>query len=546
MTHPESLPTAPPPSSPFGVPIFRDVWIANLVSNFGRLVQGVGAAWLMTLLSTSPRDVALVQASTALPVMLFSLWAGAMADNMDRRVLMLVTQTFMLLVSAALTVCAWSNVMTPALLLLFTFLIGCGTAFNNPAWQASVGDMVPRPLLPSAVALNSMGFNIARSVGPGIGGLILATAGAAAAFLVNTISYIGLIVVLLRWKPPEEAHPLPRERTSIAIMAGLRYVALSPKIQITLVRAFIFSVAASAVMALMPLVARHLIAGGPVTYGILLGGFGIGAVIGAFSSRRLRARLSTDGIVRLSAGALMAGVAVTALSSSAWISVPALMVGGAGWVLALSTFNVAVQMSAPRWVVARTLSLFQVTVFGGMALGSAGFGYVSEHHGVSEALLAAAGLQGVGIVIGLFLKLPQLEDVDLDPLGRWKEPDVAVPIEARSGPVVITVEYRVDAGNIPAFLVSMRDRRRICRRDGAYRWTLLRDLSEADRWVERYHFPTWTDYVRSSQRRTKADAAVGETLRGVIRPGTTPVVKRMIERQVTGSISSRVLGDEDT
>ena len=527
---PDSVAQAPP--SPFSIPIFRNVWLANLASNFGSLVQSVGAAWLMTMLSNSPTDVALVQASTALPIMLFSLWAGALADNLDRRIMMLCTQSFMLIVSVGLTLFAWSGALTPALLLTFTFLIGCGTAFNSPAWQASVGDMVPRPVLPSAVALNSMGFNIARSVGPGIGGIIIATAGAAAAFMVNTFSYLGLIFVLLKWKPPQHTRLLPREPTSIAILAGLRYVSLSPKIQITLLRATLFAIAASAVPALMPLVAKELLKGGPLIYGGLLGAFGIGAVLGAFSSRRLRARLSTDGIIRLSSMALVVGVTSAALSGSVLFTIPALMIAGAGWVLALSTFNVAIQLSAPRWVVARSLSIYQMAAFGGMALGSAAFGYVSEHYGVRDALLAAAGFQAFGMFVGLFVKLPQVEDIDLDPLGRWKEPDIVLPIEHRSGPIVIMVEYRVAEHNIPEFLTAMRERRRICRRDGAFRWTLARDLNDPDKWVERYRVPTWLDYVRNTQRRTKADADTGDAIRRLMKDGQKPIVHRLIERQV--------------
>ncbi|MGH6781717.1 MAG: MFS transporter, partial [Sphingomonadaceae bacterium] len=253
--------------SPLSVEIFRAVWIASMASNFGGLIQSVGASWLMTSLAKSPALVALVQSSTTLPIMLLSLWAGAVADNLDRRIVMLCAQGFMLAVSLVLALCAWTGVLTPWLLLGFTFLIGCGTAVNGPAWQASVGDMVPRPVLPSAVAYNSMGFNIARSVGPAIGGLIVAAAGPAAAFAVNAVSYIGLIVVLARWRPERPPRLLPRETLGIAMAAGVRYVAMSPTLRTVMLRASLFGIAASAVPALMPLVARDLITGGPLTYG---------------------------------------------------------------------------------------------------------------------------------------------------------------------------------------------------------------------------------------------------------------------------------------
>lgn len=276
------------PLAPFRHDIFRTIWIASLASNFGGLIQAVGAAWLMTSISQSVNMVALVQASTSLPIMLFSLVSGALADNFDRRRIMLVAQSFMLAVSALLTVCAYYGIVTPWLLLIFTFLLGCGTALNNPSWQASVGDMVPRDDLPAAVALNSMGFNLTRSVGPAIGGAIVAAAGAAAAFAANTLSYFAILFALARWKPVAPENRLPRETLGRAVSAGLRYVAMSPNIGKVLVRGFAFGLSASAILALLPLVARDLVGGGPLTYGVMLGAFGVGAIGGALLSARLR------------------------------------------------------------------------------------------------------------------------------------------------------------------------------------------------------------------------------------------------------------------
>jgi MFS family permease len=536
-TAPESATAVPP--SPLSVPIFRSVWIASLASNFGGLVQSVGAAWLMTSLSDSPQFVALVQASAALPIMVFSLLAGAMADNLDRRVVMLWAQGFMFLVSVALAILAWFNLLSPWTLLVSTFLVGCGTALNNPAWQASVGDMVPRAILPRAVALNSLGFNIARSVGPAVGGLVVAVAGAAGAFLVNAISYVGLVTVLARWRPDFPPRLLPRERMGTAMLAGLRYVAMSPKIKTLLFRALFFAVAASAVPALLPLVARDLVTGGPLTYGILLGAFGTGAVAGALVTARLRVVLSTEWIVRMAAGALTIGAVGTATSPTMLITIPALLLTGIGWVVALTTFNISVQLSAPRWVVARALALYQMSVFGGLAAGSWLFGLIAEDFGVAVALIVAAGVQALGVLIGLIMPLPQIEDLNLDPLNRWKEPAIAVAIEPRSGPVVITVEYRIAEANIPAFLHAMNERRRIVLRDGGKRWTLLRDLGEAELWIERYHVPTWLDYIRNSQRRTQADAEIIERIGALLSPGHPQRVRRMVERQTTSLPSSQ-------
>jgi len=536
--------TPPSPLGPFRYAIFRDVWIANLVSRFGGLIQSVGASWLMVSMGASATLISLVQTSTTLPIMLFSLLAGAVADTFDRRRLMLVAQGFMLTVSVLLSVAAWFGVLTPWLLLAFTFLIGTGAALNGPAWQASVGDMVPRDDLPSAVALNSMGFNVARSTGPAVGGLIVAAFGAAAAFAVNTVSYLGLLFVLARWRSPDRGQRLQRETLGRAMGAGIRYVALSPTILTVLGRSLVFGLGASAIPALMPLVARDLIVGGPATFGLLLGAFGVGAVVGAYFSSGLRRTLSTEGFVRVALLALAATSIATAYSGTLVLTMAALFVGGAGWVLALSTFNVTVQMASPRWVVGRTLALYQMSAFGGMALGSWLWGAVTEHAGVATALLASAGVSIVCLAMGLLRPLPTAQKLDLEPLGRWKEPRLSLPIKGRSGPVVTTIEYRIVEEALPEFLRLMVERRRIRRRDGARHWSLLRDLERPEIWIERYDTPTWTETVRHNERATRADAEVGDRLRALNSGGHDdghPRVHRMLVRDLDA-----VLDDLDT
>ncbi|WP_310224562.1 MFS transporter [Sphingobium xenophagum] len=529
---PAESPHAP---SPFSIPTFRAIWMASLASNFGGLIQSVGAAWMMISLSASPMLIALVPAATTLPIMLLSLWAGAVADNLDRRKVMIACQGWMLVVSTMLAVTAWAGWMTPWLLLAFTFALGCATAINGPAWQAAVGDMVPRAILPSAVAMNSMGFNLARSVGPALGGVIVATAGAAAAFLTNAVSYVGLLVVLFRWEPELPPKILPRERLALAMRAGVRYVAMSPNIQLVLLRAAVFGIGASAVSALMPLVARDILGGGALTFGLTSGAFGLGAVTGALSTRQLRARLSVEHIVRYAALMLALGTAITGMSSWLGLALLGYLLAGFGWVTALSTFNVSVQMSAPRWVVARSVSLYQMSAFGGMAIGAWLFGWLAESQGVVEALYASAAVQFVAALIGLMRPLPQIGDDNLDLQNRWREPDTAVPVEPRSGPVVVTIEYRIPVGSVVPFLTAMSERRRIRRRDGAHGWSLMRDLSDPELWIERYHVSTWLDYVRHNQRRTVADIANSDAIWALHTGPVPPVVHRMLERQ-TGSL----------
>lgn len=526
----QPIPARPNAFAPFESDIYRNVWFATLAANLGSLIQGVGAAWMMTSISTSADLVALVQSSTTLPIMLFSLVSGALADNFNRRSVMLVAQCFMLVVSVALALTAYAGVMTPWLLLTFTFLIGCGTALHNPSWQAGVGDMVPRDHVPAAVALNSMSFNLTRSVGPAIGGAIVAAAGAAAAFAVNAVSYIVLIIVLFRWKLQMPPSTLPRESLGLAISAGLRYVAMSPNIEKVLLRGFVFGVTAISTLALLPLVARDIIQGGPLLYGVLLGAYGVGAVGGALLGGRLRGSITNEWVARAGFIAFAVSATVQALSTSVWLSCIGLLIGGASWVLTLSTFNVTVQLSTPRWVVGRAMSLYQMATFGGMALGSWIWGVIAEDYGPAEALLASAVLMLVGAALGFLVKLPEHAALNLDPLNRWREPHLALDIKPRSGPIIISIEYIIREEDLHEFLDAMAERRRIRRRDGARQWTLARDLENPQIWVETYHTPTWHEYIRHNLRATHSDAEVGDRLRQLHSGAEPPKVHRMIER----------------
>jgi MFS family permease len=486
---------------------------------------------MMTSLSSSENMIALVQASTSLPIMLFSLISGALADSFDRRRIMISAQFLMLVASVMLTVFAWLGWLSPWLLLFFTFMIGCGTALNNPSWQASVGEMVPREDLPAAVTLNSVGFNITRSVGPAIGGAIVAAAGAAAAFLVNSLSYFALIYALMQWKLPAPTSQLPREHLGAAISSGMRYVAMSPNIGKVLVRGFLFGLSASAILALMPVVARDLVQGGALTYGVMLGAFGLGAIGGALISARLREALSSEWIVRVAFLGFAFSSGMTAISTNAILTSLALTIAGACWVLALSLFNTIVQLSTPRWVVGRALSLYQTLTFGGIALGSWVWGALSEIHGVSFALQLSCLLMLFGVFVGYFLQMPAFASLNLDPLNRFVEPPLRLDIKPQSGPIAILIDYEIDDSDLPEFMALMTERRRIRIRDGARNWNLMRDLENPDIWTESYHVPTWVEYVRHNHRRTQADAEAWDKLLTLHRGDKRPRVHRMIERQ---------------
>ncbi|MBB3655740.1 MFS family permease [Rhizobium sp. BK650] len=510
---------------------YRSIWFASLASNFGGLIQAVGAAWMMTSITSSEDMVALVQTSTALPIMLFSLISGALADNYDRRRIMMTAQSAMLVASILLTACAFVGWITPGLLLFFTFLIGCGTALNNPSWQASVGDMVPRADLPNAVTLNSMGFNITRSVGPAIGGAIVAAAGAAAAFAVNALSYVALIYALFRWRPTTPASSLPREALGSAIFAGMRYISMSPNLEKVLLRGLVFGIGASSIQALLPVVALDLVSGGPLTYGFMLGAFGIGAIGGAVLSNRLRDMVSSETIIRLAFLGFALSAVIAALSPSAVLTSAGLLIAGACWVSALSLFNTIVQLSTPRWVVGRSLSLYQTVTFGGIAGGSWLWGIAANNYGLSNALLMSAVVLLSGVVIGLRFPMPAFASLNLDPLNRFIEPALGLDITPRSGPIVVQVDYQIADEDLAEFMALMGERRRIRIRDGARHWALMRDLQSPGLWTETYHTPTWVEYIRHNQRRTQADAENTDRLRALHRGDGMPGVRRMIERQ---------------
>lgn len=500
------------------------------MSNFGGLVQAVGAAWLMTQLTDSATLIALVQASNTLPIMLLAIASGALADIFDRKVLLLFAQIFMAVVSAILAIVAWQGWLTPWLLLAFTFLIGAGQALYNPPWQASMGDLVPREDLPAAVTLNSVGFNLMRSIGPAAGGFIVAGFGAAAAFAVNAISYAPLLGALIRWKPKIAPRTAPPEEFLPAVAAGLRYVALSPNLMRVILRGALFGFAAVAVLALLPLVAKSHPEGGSMLFGGLLGCFGFGAILGAVLNPRIRARFDNENVVRLAFAGFALAAAVLGQSDSIWLQGLAMLPAGASWVLALSLFNVTVQLSTPRWVVARALALYQTAVFGGMAAGSWIWGWIAGMHGLGTSLTMAAAILLLGAIIGLWFKLPEFGTADLDPSNRFREPALRLDLRGRSGPIMVMVDYRIAQTDVPEFLRLMQQRRNVRRRDGARNWALLRDLEYPEQWTESYHIATWDEYVRHNLRRTKSDAEMVVSLRALHRGEGDPLVHRMIER----------------
>lgn len=517
--------------APFAHRAFAAFWWASLVSSLGSLIQTVGAAWLMATIAPAADTVALVQTAGALPFFFFSLIAGAYADTHDRRTTMLLAQGLMLVASAVLAVVTLLGSATPALLLGLTFLIGCGGAAFAPAWQSSIADQVPRQVIPSAVMANAVGFNLARSVGPAIGGLIVAALGAAAAFVVNALSYIGMLVALLRWRPAVQRSPLPPEPLGTAVHAGLRYVLLSPHLLAILARCVLYTVPLAAVPALMPIVARDLLDGGAPTYGVLLGGFGIGAMLAALSSAALRARYSSDRLLRTMC--VLAFIALVAIGQSRWFALTLLahVLAGSVWTLGLATFNISVQLSSPRWVTGRTLAIYQTIAFGGMALGSWWWGELATLAGLRESLTVAGGLVLATLVVARFVPLAAAQAGSLDPHAGQTVRTPAVELHDASGPIVVTIGYRVPREHAAEFLPLINELGRIRRRDGARRWSVCQDIDDPTFWTERFESPTWMDYLRRQTRPTLADQAVRERIATLVTTDRT-IVRRMIERPI--------------
>lgn len=513
--------------SPLRQPLFRALWIAAVASNIGTWMQNVGGVWLMTSLTPSPLMVALMQTATSLPVFLVGLPAGALADIADRRRLLLFWQGWMLVTAAALGILTSVGATTPSLLLILTFALGLGATMNAPAWQAIIPELVARSDLPAAVTLNGVGINLARAVGPAMGGIIVAAAGPAAVFLLNAASFVGVMFVLYRWKRSPRKNALPTERMIGAIRSGLRYVHYAPELRNVLVRAGIFISCGSALWALLPLVAKQLRLDS-FGYGVLLGCLGLGAVMGAFVLPKVRRKVSTDAL--LVGATMIYAIATVALAylQNVVLLYLAMVAGGVAWISIMSSLNVAAQLAVPSWVQARSLGFYQLIFQGGIAVGSAVWGLMAEHLGNATALLGAAIGLLVGLVAGLRYRLTTGGKVDLTPSLHWPEPTVMIELRPDDGPVLITVEYQIDPQRSPEFTKAMHALSLVRRRDGAIRWGLFQDTAVPSRYVETFIVESWAEHLRQHERVTIADQMAEERVGAFAISDKPPTVSHLI------------------
>ena len=490
---------------PLRVPLFRNLLIADLVSDIGTFMQNVGAAWLMVSLRAGPGYVALVQTAASLPYFLLALPAGSAGDIFDRRKLVLFTEVWMMAVALILAVLTISGLTSPWLLLALTFALSAGDAFETPTWRAILPELVSKDDLAAASALNGIEFNLARAVGPAAAGLLIAVAGVSSAFIVNVLSFCGVLLVVARWKRPIRRQSTPPETMTGATIAAVRYVRNSPAILTVLVRTGVVLFLSSPLFALLPSLAKS-VDERAIGYGLLLGCFGVGAIAGALLMQTLRARFSTEIIV--SAGVVILGTAIVAVGRLHQLSTLALVVfvSGAAWVLFVSLINALVQNLAPDWVRARVLAIFTLVYMGSFALGSAAWGGIAQHRSVREALVYS-GVGTIGsTILALFARLPE-STADLGPWNHWRMPVIVKEVsdELLGGPVLVTIEYSVVAEQDSKFVKTMHQYARVRRRDGAYEWGIFRDVEVANRFVEMFLVHSWAEHLRQHERQTKAD-----------------------------------------
>lgn len=526
---PQAAGSSGSPFSPFRHRVFAVLWTATVVSNIGTWMQNASSGWLMTSLDPDPLAVALVQAATLVPMFLFGLPAGALADIIDRRRMLLAVQTGLAVVTAGFALLVGLGAVTPWSLLAFTFIVGTGAALIAPTWQAIVPQLVPRADLAPAVAANSAGINVSRAIGPALAGVLIGAIGIAAPFWVNALSYAVVIAALWWWRPPPPAATqLPAERFFSAIRLGLRHAAINPHMRATLLRGIGFFVFASAYWALLPLLAREQIRGGPELYGVLLGAIGASAVAGAFLIAPVKRRYGPDGVAASGTIGTALAMILFALARGPLTALAASVLAGASWIAVLATINVSAQVALPGWVRGRGLAVFVTVQFGALAFGSLIWGQVAGIAGLPAAHLAAAA--------GLLVTLPlthrwQLQTgagLDLTPSMHWPTPEVAIDLPEDRGPVVVSVAYRVDPANRDGFLRALNLLGRHRRGDGAFGWGVYEDAADPGRFVEAYYVDSWLDHLRQHERVTEHTRAVQERVNAFHRGDGPPQVTHLI------------------
>ncbi len=496
------------PWAPITYPVFRMLWTTWLVANICMWMNDVAAAWMMTSMTTTPIWVALVQSASTLPVFLLGLPSGALADILDRRRYFIMTQFWIAGVATLLCIAVISDVMTPPLLLALTFANGIGLAMRWPVFAAIVPELVPRPQLPAALALNGVSMNASRIIGPLVAGALIAGAGTAWVFVLNAVMSVISGFIIMRWRRDHVPSPLGRERLVSAMRVGLQFVRQSHRLRAVLVRVSLFFLHSTALLALLPLVARNLHGGGAGTFTLLLASMGAGAIIAAMYLPRLRQMMPRDTLVLRATVLQSASTAVMALAPNIYVAVPAMLLNGMAWISCANSLSVSAQLALPDWVRARGMSMYQMAIMGASALGAALWGQVATVTSVPTGLLVAALSGTVTMLLAQRWVTDLSIEEDMTPSRDFKVPVADVPPGA--GHVVVTIEYLIDPARADDFRALMQESRRSRLRQGALDWALLRDIGNPGRYIEQIIDESWTEHLRRFDRVTASDVALRE------------------------------------
>jgi MFS family permease len=525
---PSSATQSSSPWAPLFQPVFRKLWIVWLIANTCMWMNDVAAAWLMTSLTTSPVMVALVQTASTLPVFLLGLPSGALADIVDRRRYFMITQFWVAGSATMLCLAILSGAINPTLLLVLTFANGIGLAMRWPVYSAIVPELVPRSQLPSALALNGVGMNASRIVGPIVAGMLIAGAGTAWVFVLNAVLSIVAGLLILTWRRERKASALPGERFLGAMRVGVQYVRKSPRMRTALLRVFMFFVQSTALLALLPLIARQMPGGSAGTYTVLLAAMGAGAIVSATLIPRWRRLHSHDTIVHRGSWVQAVAMVLAVYAPNVWTAIPAMVVTGIAWLTVANTLSVAAQLSLPDWVRARGMATYQMAIMGGSALGAALWGQVAGLTDVRSSVVVAA-VTGVGALwLTRRQRLEDSEIEDLTPSHRIKAPVPAWEFDPHDGPVLTTVEYRIDPARDNEFRLVMNEtgRRRLSR--GALSWELFRDTADPGRYIEYMVDESWLEHLRHFDRLTYSDELLRDRRQSFHIGERPPVITRCI------------------
>ncbi|MCC3306209.1 MFS transporter [Sneathiella sp. HT1-7] len=515
--------------APFRSRAFTILWCATIASNVGSWTHDTGAGWLMATLDPTPVLVSLVQAATTLPVFLFAILAGAISDLFDRRRLLLIVNILMALTAGILSILVATGAATPLILVVCTFLMGTGTAFAAPAWQAIVPSLVPRDTLQPAIALNSLGINISRAIGPALAGVLIVSVGLYAPFAVNAVSFVGIVLALLVWRPVhDDKSTLPREHMTDALRAGLRYAANSTPLRATLLRGFAFFLFASAYWALLPLIAKTLLGGDATFYGILVACIGAGAVFGALLLPKFRKRLQPNAMVIAGTFGTTLVLLLFAAAPVKPVAIAASFLAGLSWIIVLTTLNASAQTALPGWVRGRGLSIYITVFFGSMTAGSLIWGQIASHTSIPVALYTAAA--GILLLLPLIrnAKLGQGEMMNLAPSMHWPAPIVAASDVEDRGPVATMITYIVPPSNQREFIDLMQNLGQARKRSGAYDWGLMQDAAAPDHFIEYFFEGSWLDHLRHHERVTGEDQEIQAKVRALMGDENAPVVQHLL------------------